>query len=372
MLGALAILALAIPAAAQASFSGQNGKIFFQGPQSGEDGPADVFSINPNGTGELDLTLENGYSDERPSASADGQHVVFQSFRDEGWNIFSMNADGSNQVDLTNTEYEPNKIVNFEPTWSPDGTKVAFMRQSKFAGEEQDIWGMEANGANRVNLTHSTGVYETSPEFSPDGTKIVYVSAGTNNDIWVMNANGSGQIQLTETDPPTQNVAPTWSPDGTKIAYSVLEGPAGERGLHVMNANGSSQTQLLDESLPIQTDVLSWSPDGTQIAYKSVGIGGELRLVGATGGATSLLVENSGADYPSWAPAAASPIGGGSTPPPTIGGGVTPLPAPLPGVLPTPKAKPLSCKKSFKKKVVKGKSKCVKKHKKHHKHKRKP
>jgi TolB protein len=223
---------------------------------------------------------------------------------------------------------------------------------------------MEANGANRVNLTHSTGVYETSPEFSPDGTKIVYVSHGTNNDIWVMNANGSGQTQLTETDPPTQNVAPTWSPDGTKIAYSVLEGPVGERGLHVMNANGSSQTQLLDESLPIQTDLLSWSPGGTQIAYKSVAIGGELRLVGAAGGPTSLLVENSGADYPSWAPASASPIGGGSIPPPAPGG--APLPAPLP--TPTPKAKPLTCKKGFKKKVVKGKAKCVRKHKKHRKH----
>jgi hypothetical protein len=42
------------------------------GPQSGTSGPTNVFSINPNGTGELDLTSENGYSDERPSASADG------------------------------------------------------------------------------------------------------------------------------------------------------------------------------------------------------------------------------------------------------------------------------------------------------------
>ena len=313
----LAILMLAIAVSASATVPGSNGRIFYQGPQTGETGPTDIFSVNPNGSEAVDLTSANGLSDERPNVSADGRHVVFQSFRDEGWNVFSMNADGSTQVDLTNTK-QANNIISFEPTWSPDGTEVAFMRQTPTAGEEQDIWVMDANGANPVNLTKTAGIFETSPEFSPDGTKIVYVRGDTNNDIWVMNANGSGQTPLTETAPPVQNVAPTWSPDGAKVAYSVLEGPVGERGLHAMNANGTSKTQLLNESSPILTDLLSWSPDGTQIAYKSASIGGELRLVGAVGGASTLLVENSGADYPSWAglPASPGPPPAGSTPPP--------------------------------------------------------
>jgi len=85
----------------------------------------------------------------------------------------------------------------------------------------------------------------------------------------------------------------------------------------VVNANGSSQTQLLNESSPILTDLLSWSPDGTQIAYKAASGGDELRLVGAAGGASTLLVEDSGADYPSWAPVAAPPsTPAGSTPSP--------------------------------------------------------
>jgi hypothetical protein len=161
---------------------------------------------------------------------------------------------------------------------------------------------------------------ETSPEFSPGGDRIVYVSATTNNDIWVMNANGTGQTPLTETSPTFQNVAPTWSPDGLKIAYSVLEAPtAGDRGLYVMNANGSSQSQLLNEASPIRTDRLSWSPDGTEIAFKAASGGGELRLVGASGGPSTLLVENSGADYPSWAPVPAA-----GTPPGTVSP-VTPI-----------------------------------------------
>jgi Tol biopolymer transport system component len=320
-MGVALLAILILPGSVLATAPGANGKIYFQGPHEGESGPADIFSVNPDGSEALDLTSGNGFSDERPNVSADGKHVVFQSFRDEGWNIFSMNAVGSNQVDLTNTK-DP-AVVNFEPTWSPDGSKVVFMRQ---AAGQQDLWSVEANGANPVNLTQTVGVQETAPEFSPDGTKIVYISGGTNNDIWVMNANGTGQTQLTETDPPIQNVAPTWSPDGSKIAYSVLEAPtAGDNGLHVMSANGSAQTQLLDGSAPIHSDVLSWSPDGTQIAYKSLAIGGELRLVGSSGGSTSLLAENSGADYPSWAPSPAA-----ETPPGTLPGSSPPVtPAPV-------------------------------------------
>ncbi len=324
---AVALLAIVIlPGAAVATAPGTNGKIYYQGPQSGEDGPSDIFRVNADGSEPQDLTAGNGFSEERPNVSADGAHVAFQSFRDEGWNIFSMNADGSNQIDLTNSQYEPNKIINFEPTWSPDGTRVAFMRQSKFVGEEQDIWAMGSNGAAPVDLTQTTGAYEAAPEYSPDGSKIVYIRGADNDDIWVMNADGSDQMPLTETSPPVQNVAPTWSPDGSKIAFSVLEGPVGERGLHVMNANGGSQTQLLEESSPIPSDLLSWSPDGAEIAYKSAGIGGELRLVGATGGPSTLLVENSGADFPSWAavPAAPAHPPGGSTP---SAAGSTPSPA---------------------------------------------
>src|SRR3954447_12932590 len=156
---ALALLAIAIlPGAAVATAPGTNGKIYYQGPQSGEDGPSDIFRVNADGSEPQDLTSGNGFSEERPNVSADGTHVVFQSFRDEGWNIFSMNADGSNQLDLTNT-LAP--VVNFEPSWSPDGSKVVFMRQNLTPGE-QDLWSVNANGSGAVNLTESPGAYETA------------------------------------------------------------------------------------------------------------------------------------------------------------------------------------------------------------------
>jgi hypothetical protein len=306
---------LALPVTSTATFAGGNGKIFFQGPQSGTSGPADVFSIEPLGGEALDLTKDNGFSEERPAASADGR-VVFQSFRDEGWNIFRMNADGTGIVNLTKTK-EEDSIINFEPTWSPDGSEVVYMRQSEGV---QDLWRIGADGSNPENLTKTPAISETSPEFSADGTKIAYISTGPNpccdpgynNDIWVMNADGSDQTALTETGSPRQNLSPTWSPDGTKIAYSTTEG-GGENGFHVMNADGNGDSGPLPTGSPVSTLNLSWSPDGTRIAYQPMA--GGLWVMNPDGTGATPLVINTGAAYPSWAPTT-SP-GGGGTPGPT-------------------------------------------------------
>jgi tricorn protease-like protein len=247
------------------------------------------------------------------------------------------------------------------------------MRQNLTPGE-QDLWSVAANGANAVDLTSSPGVEETAPEFSPDGTKILYISTGPtpcctaeyNNDIWVMNANGTGQTQLTHTDFPTQNTAPTWSPDGAKIAYSTTESPANaDNGIHVMDANGANQHRLLPGGNSVATGNLSWSPDGTKIVYESAN-GGFLSIMNADGTGSTSLVANAGAKYPSWVPVA-SATGGGSTPPPAGGGSSMPAPVsggPAPSPSPTPAA-PVKCKKGFKKKTVKGKQRCVRKHKAH-------
>jgi Tol biopolymer transport system component len=381
---ALATVVLISPSFSSASFSGHNGKVFYA--QNG-----DIWSANPDGTGAVDLTAGGVGSEQRPSPSADGRSVVYQALRggwgpDRGWNIYSMKADGSNRVNLTNTE-EP--VLNFEPSFSPDGSKIVFMRQSLPVGD-QDIWVIEADGTGAINLTNSPGLNETAPEFSPDGTKIVYISTepkpigkdkeghdygyGFINDIWVMNADGTSPEQMTETSSMIHNVSPTWSPDSTRIAYSTVECTPAEppacgepiaSGLHVMNADGTEKTLLLNEGNQIRSGQLSWSPDGTRIAFDSWTAGGLISTVGAAGGAPTLLVANTGAHYPSWAPM--PPASEEGTPPvpegtpPTSPGGSPATPPVMTPATGLPAKKRLKCGKGKRKKVVKGRAKCVKK-----------
>ena len=98
-------------------------------------------------------------------------------------------------------------------SWSRDGTGIAFAR-------DLDIWIMNADGSNQVNLTRSNGQYDQSPAWSSDGTHIAFDSydlSEGNQDIYVINADGTGKTRLTYTSGP--DYGPTWSPNGTKIAF---------------------------------------------------------------------------------------------------------------------------------------------------------
>ena len=91
------------------------------------------------------------------------------------------------------------------PDWSPDGTKIVF--ESYRSGSEE-IWVMNANGSGETPLRSGS-----SPAWSPDGTKIVFRApdGGTGLDIWVMNADGSGATNLTNT-PDVYEFEPAWQP----------------------------------------------------------------------------------------------------------------------------------------------------------------
>jgi Tol biopolymer transport system component len=178
--------------------------------------------------------------------------IVFDSPR----GIEIMVADGTQRSMLIQN---PPATLYSEPSWSPDGTRLAFIRN------RCDVVTAQVDGSDLrvVNGGAPAGTpCNSSPAWSPDGTRIAF----TKGDCWdyetavyVANADGSNLFRLT-----TGWCAfdPTWSPDGNKLAFADEWG-----GISVMNSNGTDFRRLIDQTYNGGLDQPAWSPDGTQIAF---------------------------------------------------------------------------------------------------------
>ena len=261
-----------------------SGKIAFR---SARDGNSEIYVMNPDGSNQIDVS-NNPASDEYPTWSPDGTKIAFVSGRDGNNEIYVMNADGTG----TPTRLTNNPAWDGEPAWSPDGTKIAFtsMGAANFA---KIIYVMNADGTNPTRLT--PGEF---PKWSPDGTKIVFDSnRDGNTEIYVMNADGTYPIRLT--NDPAQDWMPAWSPDGSKIAFS--SNPVGSIfQIFVMNADGSNLTRLTNT--PEYDEYPVWSPDGTKIAFESDRDGNrEIYMMDADGTNQTRLTDNPAwDDHPAW------------------------------------------------------------------------
>jgi len=226
--------------------------------------------------------------------------IVFGSVRNGGnHDIYTMELDGSNQTRLTT-----DAAYDDQPKWSPDGTKIVFM--SDRAGNF-DIYTMNADGSAQTRITN-TPAPDGFPAWSPNGAKIAFVRGDLRNpsafEIFVMDANGANQTQLT-TDSNIDGV-PAWSPDGTKIIFmsggsSVFAANTFE--IYVMNADGTGRTRLTNNS--IVDGQPSYSPDGSKILFASGDAmnpnGIEIFVMNADGTNRNQLTSNAVTDgFPAW------------------------------------------------------------------------
>jgi len=176
--------------------------------------------------------------------------ISFVSDRDGNQEIYMMDIDGSNLINLTNNGANDN-----HPAWSPYGKKIAFVSDRDW---NDDIYLMNSEGGNVIRLTDNS-VDDQDPAWSPDGKQIVFASGKEDRKIYKMNVDGSQQVRLSNLGIWGAN-SPSWSPDGSKIAFGsgiktiILISPEGEN-------LGDDWIFGADEQHP------TWSPDGSKIAY---------------------------------------------------------------------------------------------------------
>ena len=227
------------------------------------------------------------------SWTPDGRRLVFN-IANESTDMCYINADGTwLSIILAGRQA-------FEPSWSPDGTKIAFQ---SWEHDPSEIYVMDVDGGNLIQLTDNAA-YDDYPNWSPDGTKIAYNSqVASTVEIFVMNADGSKQTRLTNIL--YSNYFPRWSPDGTLILFQSGRLGEGTWGIYIMTADGMNVEPVI-ESADYSCVTGSWSPDGAKILFNSncdEDEYGELYMINVNGTNMTRLTENSALEYfPHWLP----------------------------------------------------------------------
>jgi len=239
-----------------------------------------IFKMRADGSNVTQLTSGDSFSADRtPALSPDGRYVLFARWGVQGSAVYRIDVDGGNLVRLTGAGFG----LDWDPTWSPDGTQIAYSCVAY-------VCVMNADGSNMRRLAWH-GIASPGPAWSPDGTKIAFASFRFGNaflgnaEILVMNADGSGLTRLTTNS--AADVGPTWSPDSARIAFATLR--HGNYEIYSMNAADGTGLMRLTNRAGYDGEP-AWGANG-QIAFTSVlgSTGTYLRKINADGSGVTAL-----------------------------------------------------------------------------------
>jgi Tol biopolymer transport system component len=288
---AMAML-LAIPAAAQATARGLNGRIAFDNDF--------IWLMNPDGSLKTMLTTQDmGFGHSDPACSPSGRFVAFI-------NIVGTSNGAVAVIDSTgqNLHYVSGQQHRASgPAWSPDESKIAFSQYLAPYASEIRVAGagtvnqstvVVENGLDPNNGNFADG-QNSQPEWSPDGTQIAFASDRDGDyDIYTVTVATGVITQITNT--PEPEVDPSWAPGGGRIAFTRFSD--GHSDVWVMRSDGSGQVNVTGVTSAWESQP-NWSPDGKKIVYtKGTGQQAQVFKMNSDGTARTLLANHG--QTPSW------------------------------------------------------------------------
>ena len=294
----------ALPALAQSPRV--NGKIAFT---SDRDGNSEIYVMDADGSNQVRLT-NNSVVDDHATWSPEGTKLAFLSQRASGeFAIFQMNGDGTGKTEITLVNYQPPNNLGWDywsMSWSPDGRQITF--QDRAATGEPSIYIVNADGSSRRFLTNGV-----QPAWSPDGSKILFSNQPAFFFYWLFTIRPDGTgLQALPIAEDYVDTAPTWSPTGDRIVFQGWDW-ANWEDLVMASADGTNRQTFAYGCYDNPGGICGganfpdWSPDGSKIVFCLDGYGynvdPEIWVKNVTGDGLTQLTNTTGNNVnPSWQP----------------------------------------------------------------------